>query len=116
MPRYSTTSSSKGSHILYHTFHVLTQLLVCQLGGLGNALQLQTETGMLGHDYTKLTSSKPRNYFLTANLGDYCLYHNQSSILSIKATSAKAATPSSLPKEDILPRCQTPAEAPKCQT
>ncbi|KAI5338234.1 hypothetical protein L3X38_017505 [Prunus dulcis] len=45
-----------------------------------------------------------------------CLHHNEPSRPSIKATRTKAATPSPLPKEDTLPKCQTPAEAPGCQT
>ncbi|CAL2259786.1 unnamed protein product [Prunus armeniaca] len=64
----------------------------------------------------KLTSSQPRSHFLTANLGDYCLHHNQPSISSLKTTSTKADTPSFLPKEDTLPRCQAPAETPDCQS
>ncbi|CAL2271650.1 unnamed protein product [Prunus armeniaca] len=64
----------------------------------------------------KLTSSQPRSHFLTANLGDYCLHHNQPSISSLKTTSTKADTPSLLPKEDTLPRCQAPAETPDCQS
>ncbi|KAI5344478.1 hypothetical protein L3X38_012355 [Prunus dulcis] len=74
------------------------------------------EAGMLGYNYKKLTSSQPRSCFSTANLGDYCLHHSEPSRPSIKATSTKAATPSPLPKEDTLPRCQTPAKAPSCQT
>ncbi|KAI5327731.1 hypothetical protein L3X38_027127 [Prunus dulcis] len=101
------------------------------------------EAGMLGYNYKKLTSSQPRSYFSTANLGDYCLHHNEPSSPSHKATSTKATTPSPMPKEDTLPRlsrpshkatstkatmpspmpkedtlpgCQTPAEALKCQT
>ncbi|KAI5311641.1 hypothetical protein L3X38_040814 [Prunus dulcis] len=45
---------------------------------------------------------------------EYCLHHNEPSRPSIKATSTKAATPSPMPKEDTLPRCQTPAEALSC--
>ncbi|KAI5324812.1 hypothetical protein L3X38_033885 [Prunus dulcis] len=103
MPRYPATSSSKGSHSLYLTFHVLTQLLACQLGGRGNALRLPLKLECSVTITQKLTSSQPKSYFLTANLRDYCLP-------SIKATSTKAATPSSLPKEDTLPREQYPSK------
>ncbi|KAI5313836.1 hypothetical protein L3X38_043012 [Prunus dulcis] len=116
MPRYPATSSSRGSHSLYRLFHVLMQLLACQLGRLGNAPRLPLKLECSVMITLKLTSSQPRSYFLTSNLGDYCLDHNQTSIPSIKATSTEAATPSSLPKEDTLPRCQTLAEAPNCQT
>ncbi|KAI5352183.1 hypothetical protein L3X38_005074 [Prunus dulcis] len=95
--------------------HVLTQLLACQLGGLGSALRLLTKLECSA-TITKLTSSQPRSYFSTANLGDYCLHHNEPSSPSHKATSTKATMPSPMPKEDTLPRCQTPAEALKCQT
>ncbi|CAL8168852.1 unnamed protein product [Prunus armeniaca] len=46
------------------------------------------------------------------NTDGICLQHNQPSISSLKTTSTKAVTLSPLPKEDTLPRCQTPAEAP----
>ncbi|KAI5336125.1 hypothetical protein L3X38_026259 [Prunus dulcis] len=56
---------------------------------------------------TRLISSSSRH---VDNLGDYCLHHNQRSVSSIKTTSTKADTPSSLLKEDTLPKRQPPAE------
>ncbi|CAL8169332.1 unnamed protein product [Prunus armeniaca] len=85
----------------------------CQLGGLGNALWLPLSLECSVMITQKLTSSQPISYFLTANLGDYCLHHNQPSISSLKSTSTKVDTPSLMPKEDTPPRCQAPAEAPK---
>ncbi|KAI5342782.1 hypothetical protein L3X38_010658 [Prunus dulcis] len=82
----------------------------------GSALRLPMKLECSITITQKLTSSQPRSYFSTANLRDYCLHHSEPSRPSIKATSTKAATPSSLSKEDTLPRCQTPAEAPNCQT
>ncbi|CAL2255729.1 unnamed protein product [Prunus armeniaca] len=95
---------------------MLMQLLVCQLGGLGNALRLPLNPECSIMITQNLTSSQPRSYFLTANLGDYYLHHNQPSIFSIKTTSTKADMPSPLPKEDTLPKCQPPAEAPNCRS
>ncbi|CAL9000955.1 unnamed protein product, partial [Prunus brigantina] len=65
------------------------QLLACQLGGLGTALRLPLNLECSVMITQKLTSSQPRSHFLTANLGDYCLHHNQPSISSLKASSTK---------------------------
>ncbi|CAL2246705.1 unnamed protein product [Prunus armeniaca] len=92
MPWYPATNSSRSSYS-HDTFQVLTQLLACQLGGLGNALWLPLNLECSVMITQNLTSSQPRTYFLTVNLGDYCLHHNQPSISGIKATAPRASTP-----------------------
>ncbi|KAI5335896.1 hypothetical protein L3X38_026030 [Prunus dulcis] len=45
-----------------------------------------------------------------------CLHYIQPSVSCTKTTSIRANTPSSLPKEDTLPKQQPPAEAPHCRS